>query len=180
MHETVEVQVWADVDVGIAECVRWLNSLPGVRTFASCQGTIGEGGASPYGPYIKAWWPEELDGMIREKFNVGESGDGWAEVYPKLCNQLIPSDQAIQVRRNAPQGHSGDHSCIMYCSVTPAAEQKVSACPMCGSYDPNIRRYYEPYKSIWPRYLIYCGNDTFHYMAPAEMRNLSVMTKERP
>jgi tRNA(Phe) wybutosine-synthesizing methylase Tyw3 len=43
IHETIPVQVWADIDVGIADLVKLLNKIPGVRTFASCQGTIGEG-----------------------------------------------------------------------------------------------------------------------------------------
>jgi hypothetical protein len=82
-HETVAVRVWVDVDVGIAEDVRWLNSLPGVRTFTSCQGTIGEGGPESYHPYIKAWWPPEHDGAIRERFHLIGEGEGWRDIRPK-------------------------------------------------------------------------------------------------
>ena len=49
--KTVPVQVWGDVNEGIAETVKYLNTIPGVRTYASCQGIIGEGGAEPYGFY---------------------------------------------------------------------------------------------------------------------------------
>lgn len=56
VHETIPVQVWADVDVGIADVVRRLNDIPGVRTHASCQGTIGEVGAEPYPPRIMVSW----------------------------------------------------------------------------------------------------------------------------
>lgn len=35
-HETVAIQVWADIDVGIVDLVRALNTWPGVRTHASC------------------------------------------------------------------------------------------------------------------------------------------------
>ena len=52
IHQTVPVLVWADVDVGIADMVRMLNTIPGVRTHANCQGTIGEGGPAPYGPEV--------------------------------------------------------------------------------------------------------------------------------
>jgi hypothetical protein len=60
VHKTVPVQVWADVDEGIADFVRHLNAIPGVRTHACCQGTIGEGGAAPYEAYVSvSWWSED-------------------------------------------------------------------------------------------------------------------------
>lgn len=68
MHETVAIRVWADVDVGIADAVRRLNEIPGIRTHASCQGTIGEGGAEPYGPYVMFSWSDgdALEAVCRE------------------------------------------------------------------------------------------------------------------
>ena len=47
-HNEVPVLVWADIDENIADFVRYLNTIPGVRTDASCQGTLGEGGPAPY------------------------------------------------------------------------------------------------------------------------------------
>jgi hypothetical protein len=85
-HQTVPVLVWADIDIGIAEHVRWLNSLPGVRTFTSCQGTIGEGGPHPYEPYVVAWWPPELDDVIKTRFELGSRENipvGWHDLRPK-------------------------------------------------------------------------------------------------
>jgi hypothetical protein len=82
-HETVPVHVWVDIDIGIAKHVSWLNSLEGVRTFSSCQGTIGEGGPEPYEPYITAWWPKEYDAAISERFDVWRTGNGWSEIRPK-------------------------------------------------------------------------------------------------
>jgi hypothetical protein len=82
-HETVPVHVWADIDVGIAAHVSWLNSLEGARTFTSCQGTIGEGGPEPYEPYITAWWPPEHDAAIRERFHLIVEGNGWRTIRPK-------------------------------------------------------------------------------------------------
>src|ERR1700677_830715 len=38
------VSVWVDVDEGIADLVEYLNTIPGVRTHTSCQGTLTEGG----------------------------------------------------------------------------------------------------------------------------------------
>ena len=55
-HKTVSVQVWVDVDEGIASFVSALNRISGVRTHSSCQGTLGEGGAEPYGPYVVVSW----------------------------------------------------------------------------------------------------------------------------
>lgn len=47
-HKTKLIQVWIEVDLGIADLVGYLNTIPGVRTHASCQGTIGEDGPAPY------------------------------------------------------------------------------------------------------------------------------------
>jgi hypothetical protein len=55
-HKTRPVQVWADVDLGIADMVVYLNTIPGVRTEASCQGT-GEGGPAPYRAQVLTIWP---------------------------------------------------------------------------------------------------------------------------
>jgi hypothetical protein len=91
IHATRPVQVWADIDVGIADLVAYLNTIPGVRTFASCQGTIGEGGANPYGPYVMVSWPDgaTLDRLQREfdvTFDVGGDASGqWGTVHPKVA-----------------------------------------------------------------------------------------------
>ena len=97
IHNTVPVQVWVDIDCEIADCVRWLNSLPGVRTFGigSCQGTIGEGGSQPYHPYIKASWPDEQDAAIRQRFEVVVAEEpGRAKVLkplPKSTHRVLGS-----------------------------------------------------------------------------------------
>ena len=52
-HETVPMQVWADIDVGVAEMVKYLNTIPGVRTYAACQG------GESYRPYVMVSWPDE-------------------------------------------------------------------------------------------------------------------------
>lgn len=83
-HKTVPVQCWVDIDTGIATDVSWLNSLEGVRTFASCQGTIGEGGPEPYWPYIKAWWPPEHNEAILKRFHLIKEGNGWKDIRPKV------------------------------------------------------------------------------------------------
>jgi hypothetical protein len=120
IHETVPVRVWVDVDLGIAEDVRWLNSLPGVRTFASCQGTIGEGGPAPYPAQIMAWWPDEHDAAIKKRFDVGEKGNGWAYLHPRR--------PAIQCEKFTwcvmPLGHKGGCSSTKYTFVEPT-------CPKC-------------------------------------------------
>lgn len=82
-HPTVPVQVWVDVDEGCVSEVNWLNSLPGVRTFASCQGTIGEGGAEPYRAQIMAAWPTDTESLLRERYDVEILGDCWGYLRPK-------------------------------------------------------------------------------------------------
>jgi hypothetical protein len=62
--------------------VRYLNTLPDVRTHASCQGTIGEGGPEPYRAQVMATWPKELEERIRSEFDVTSLGDGWGYLHP--------------------------------------------------------------------------------------------------
>jgi len=85
-HPTVPLAVWVDVDEGVAADVAWLNSLPGVRTFTSCQGTIGEGGPHPYPAQIMVWWPKRHDASIRRRFRIGERGRNWAYLHPRLVD----------------------------------------------------------------------------------------------
>lgn len=83
VHKTVPVQVWADVDEGIAETVKYLNTIPGVRTIASCQGTLGEGGPEPYGPQVMVSWdyPDALWRLSTE-FSLELLGECLAYVRP--------------------------------------------------------------------------------------------------
>jgi len=76
------VKVWVDIDNGIADEVKWLNRFKGVRTFASCEGTIGEGGANPHKAYVMAYIPEIHLPDILKKFEIGEKGDGWVYLHP--------------------------------------------------------------------------------------------------
>ena len=100
VHKTEPVAVWVDVDEGIADAVAYLNSLRGVRTFASCQGTIGEGGAEPYRPYVHAYWPQDVQAQIEERFEIGEDcGSDSMRLYLKCemakcegCERACPED----------------------------------------------------------------------------------------
>jgi hypothetical protein len=77
-HETRPIQVWIDADVGIADLVLYLNTIPGVRTHNSCQGSIGEGGPYPYRAYVMcSWTPEAFEQLSRE-FDIS---------YPENCNK---------------------------------------------------------------------------------------------
>lgn len=49
-HETVPVQCWIEIDLAIAPLVEYLNTIPGVRTEASCEGGI------CYGPQVMVSW----------------------------------------------------------------------------------------------------------------------------
>jgi len=83
MHKTVPLKVWADVDEGIAPLVRYLNTIPGVRTLASCQGTIGEGGPNPYRAQVMAQWTAEAGKLLAEQFDITLLGDNWGYVHPR-------------------------------------------------------------------------------------------------
>lgn len=89
-HKTIAVQVWADVDAGIADTVRYLNTIPGVRTTASCQGTLGEGGARPYPPQVLAHWPAEQAARLAAEFEVELLGDNWGYLRPLGSSYSAP------------------------------------------------------------------------------------------
>ncbi len=82
-HKQISIQVWIDVDEGIAEAVLYLNTIPGVRTHASCQGTIGEGGPNPYRPQVMVTWdrPEAFD-RLKSEFDMSNISEGWCYVHP--------------------------------------------------------------------------------------------------
>jgi hypothetical protein len=85
-HETRPIHVWVDADLGIADMVEYLNTIPGVRTHTSCQGTIGEGGPQPYRAYVSASWSTEALERLRGEFDVVPDPDGngsWGDVHPR-------------------------------------------------------------------------------------------------
>ena len=83
-HKVIPIKIWVEVDENICEDVRFLNNLTGVRTFASCQGTLTEGGPEPYKSYILAYWPKEYDDIIKNKYEIGELlGIRYGYLHPK-------------------------------------------------------------------------------------------------
>jgi hypothetical protein len=67
--------------------VRALNNIPGVTTFASCQGTIGEGGAEPYRPYVMASWDASALGRLTTDYDVEPLGEAWGYVRPRAAHR---------------------------------------------------------------------------------------------
>lgn len=89
-YKTRPVQVLIDVDIGIADFVEFLNTIPGVRTHSSCQGTIGEGDPYPYRAQVLVSWetPEAL-ACLQNWCDVTfpEDCDGsWCYVHPQGSN----------------------------------------------------------------------------------------------
>lgn len=85
-HKTRPIQVWVDADLGIADMVEYLNTIPGVRTLASCQGTIGEGGPNPFRAQVMAEWTDEAFARLRAEFDISyeaESNGKWGYLHPK-------------------------------------------------------------------------------------------------
>jgi len=97
IHETTPVQVWVNVDVGIADLVRYLNTIPGVRTTASCQGTLGEGGPHPYPAHVDVTWdsPETL-ARLQAEFDTAIEGVAWGTVFrePRTPEQIAAWQKA--------------------------------------------------------------------------------------
>lgn len=82
-HPTRPVRVWADVDLGVADMVAYLNTIPGVRTVASCQGTIGEGGPFPYRAQVMAHWTAESEARLLAEFDCTMLGEQWGYLHPR-------------------------------------------------------------------------------------------------
>jgi hypothetical protein len=82
-HKTTRVKVWADVDEGITDLVLYLNTIEGVTTDASCQGTIGEGGPNPYRAHVMAHWAKEAEPRLQAEFDVTFEGECWGNIYPR-------------------------------------------------------------------------------------------------
>lgn len=82
-HKTMPIQVWVDVDEGIAEMVAYLNTILGVRTHASCQGTIGEGGPAPYRAQVMATWTDKAFERLTREFDVTLEGKNWGYLHPR-------------------------------------------------------------------------------------------------
>ena len=85
VHKTEPVLVWADIDVLMIPVIKHLNSIPGVRTWACCQGTLQDEhqGPHPYGPYVMANWPEEKLLEILSTYDVKIEGNNWGYIYPR-------------------------------------------------------------------------------------------------
>jgi hypothetical protein len=84
IHKTRPVRVWVDVDLGIAALVEQLNTIEGVRTHTSCQGSIGEGGPEPYGPYVKiSWSDKETLELLQGTYDVEVEGECWGHLRPR-------------------------------------------------------------------------------------------------
>lgn len=83
-QRTILVQV--DVDEGVADLVLYLNTIPGVRTHTSCQGTIGEGGPHPYRPQVMVSWDcEETFERLKAEFDISQLSDtsAWCYIHPR-------------------------------------------------------------------------------------------------
>ena len=81
-HKTRPVQVWADVDLGIADMVVYLNTIPGVRTEAtSGDDRRGRPGAlSRSGLTI---WPAEVFERLKTEFDITILGENWGYLHPR-------------------------------------------------------------------------------------------------
>lgn len=77
-HKQIPIQIWADVDEGIADFVKWLNTLSGIRTHASCQGT------ATHGPQVMISWEDEKAFEQIKDYPLSDGGDHWAYIHPKV------------------------------------------------------------------------------------------------
>jgi hypothetical protein len=96
-HKQRPLLVWADIDEGIYEMVADLNTMSGVRTHASCQGTLDEVplGPAPYGPQVMvSWATPEARSLIAAKYRIEEidrdhgtpTNGSWGYAYPENLN----------------------------------------------------------------------------------------------
>ncbi len=81
LRPTARVQVWAEVDAEVADLVCYLQTIEGVTTHASCQGTIGEGGPEPYRAFVDASWTDAVLEQLTKEFDIEVKGDHWGYVH---------------------------------------------------------------------------------------------------
>src|ERR1019366_9690661 len=67
VHKKVPLKIWADIDEGIVDFVRKLNTIPGVRILDSDQGDPLQGGVRY--AWVNVSWPDE---DIRDAFLIPE------------------------------------------------------------------------------------------------------------
>ena len=82
IHQTREIKVWVDVDEGIADFVLELTEIEGIRCHASCQGTIGEGGADPYEAHVMVTWTDDKARARLDRWRVEHVGPNLGMVFP--------------------------------------------------------------------------------------------------
>ena len=90
VHATKRVKVWADIDLGVADFVKLLQTYKGVTTHASCQGTIGEGGPHPYRSQVLCTWTPKAYERLRKEFDITlpAGSNGWGYVHPPILKQI--------------------------------------------------------------------------------------------
>ena len=81
-HRQIPISVTVDVDEGIAWLVMYLNTIPGVRTQASCQGTIGEGGPNPYEAQVMVTWTDDAALARLSHLRLTRLGPSYGYVHP--------------------------------------------------------------------------------------------------
>ncbi len=82
IHKTVPVWVIVDVDEGVADFVRYLQTIPDVRTFSSCQDVSDRQGRRRSYVGLCAI-TERAKRRIRAEFDVEEEGEWCWHVYPR-------------------------------------------------------------------------------------------------
>jgi hypothetical protein len=83
VRQTVPVQVWVDIDIAAAETVRYLNTIPGVRTWAMYQEP--ETGTETARPVIMCAWPNtSILHQLQLLFDITIEGDNWGYARLKI------------------------------------------------------------------------------------------------
>lgn len=97
-HETIPVNVIADVDTDIAPFVIALQELAdkGLRTHASCQGVEGR-----YPPQVMCTWPKELDAELRRRYLVSDIGESFGYLHP--LGTTIPDGYRERIKDKSTQ-----------------------------------------------------------------------------
>jgi hypothetical protein len=124
-HKQVTVSVFVDVDEGIADMVVYLNAIPGVRTHASCQGTIGEGGSNPYRAQVMVTWESaEAFARLEREFDVSEVSHEhhWGYVHPRISWGAHEMVSRTQEHDDAPEPPLMQSQPLPDCMIPDGAE----------------------------------------------------------
>src|ERR1035437_4513459 len=105
VHKQVPLKIWADIDEGIVDFVRKLNTIPGVRILDSDQGDLLQGGVRY--AWVNVSWPD--DNILYRLQGIGNlvtTGQNIGILYPYGQSKNKKPEDKMAPRMTVNQGRA--------------------------------------------------------------------------